>query len=346
MQVRAQQFTKQDSVLRHPAQDFNVFPTPFSNPQIPVTQLENLAEDWLSDCQMRQHSTRTIELRKTQIGRLKWFLNHRNFENCGTKELRAFFAYLTTGHQDSRGRWGYGELHQASQPLRPTTVKTYYAHLQSFFNWLVSEELIRSSPLAPLSIPRAHSDQIQPFTMEQVEALLLATKRASYPQRDEALILFLMDTGVRATELCSLKMRDVDLYACSAQVLGKGNKRRTVCFGRRCARLLRGYLRREFRQSDDPVFTSERGGTALTRSGLLQLIHKTGKRAGIQVTRCSPHTFRHTFAVEFLRAGGNVFTLQQLLGHTGLQITQRYVALAQADIQAQHRQFSPGDCLE
>ena len=157
--------------------------------------------------------------------------------------------------------------------------------------------------------------------------------------------MFLFDTGVRATELCSLKMQDVDLYACHAKVLGKGNKSRSVYFGRRCGRVVRTYLRREFRTPTHPLFTAQHADVALTRSGLLQIVNRLGKRAGIQVTRCSPHTFRHTFAVEFLRAGGNVFSLQQILGHTSLQVTQRYVALAQADIQAQHRQFSPGDRL-
>lgn len=111
---------------------------------------------------------------------------------------------------------------------------------------------------------------------------------------------------------------------------------------------MRAYLRDEDRMPDDPVFISERGdgaGNKLTRWGARQVIERLGKTAGLQSVRCSPHTFRHTFAVEFLRAGGNVFTLKQLLGHTGLQVTQRYVALAQADIQSQHRQFSPGDRL-
>jgi site-specific recombinase XerD len=84
----------------------------------------------------------------------------------------------------------------------------------------------------------------------------------------------------------------------------------------------------------------------LTRSGLLQLIRRLGKAAKIEACRCSPHTFRHTFAVEFLRAGGNVFTLKELLGHTTLTMTQRYVAIAQADIESQHRRFSPADRLK
>lgn len=141
-------------------------------------------------------------------------------------------------------------------------------------------------------------------------------------------------------------MKDVDLYERRAQVVGKGNKRRTICFGRDCGLVLRAYLRNEYRTQDSPLFTTERTEAPLTTSGLLQLVHRTGKRAEIQVTRCSPHTFRHTFAIEFLRAGGNVFALQQLLGHTSLQVTQLYVAQAEADIQKQHRMFSPVDNLK
>lgn len=104
-------------------------------------------------------------------------------------------------------------------------------------------------------------------------------------------------------------------------------------------------MNEEEREKKDPLFLSDRGngaGEGLTRHGLRFLIVRLGKAARLDgSTRVSPHTFRHTFAIEFLRAGGNVFTLQQLLGHTHLAMTNRYVAIAQADITAQHRQFSP-----
>ena len=94
------------------------------------------------------------------------------------------------------------------------------------------------------------------------------------------------------------------------------------------------------------MFLSDRGtraGEALTRNGLAQLIARLGQSAGVEAVRCSPHTFRHTFSVNFLRAGGNVFSLMQFLGHTNPQMTSRYVSLAQADLASQHRQFSPLD---
>ena len=81
------------------------------------------------------------------------------------------------------------------------------------------------------------------------------------------------------------------------------------------------------------------------RVEVAQVIERLGKTAGIQSTCCSPHTFRHTFAVEFLRNSGNAFALKQILGHNGLQVINRYVALAEAAIQTQHRPFSPVDRL-
>lgn len=346
MHDRALHIRKNGSAQREKKGRPQQFPGSSYVEQIATEQLDFLTEDWLSDCEYSQRSERTIELRRVLLGRLQWFLTDRQATDCGRSELRGFFAYLTTGHKQKGGRWGYGNDHGASRPMSSATIRTYYAHLRSFFNWLVGQGIIDVSPLDSLSPPRVNSDQIQPFTKDQSESLLKAAKDGSYPKRDEAILMFLLDTGVRASELCTIKMKDVDLYERHAQVTGKGNKRRTICFGQRCARILRAYLRNEYRTPDHPLFTAERTEAPLTRSGLLQLVRKTGKRAGVQVTRCSPHTFRHTFAIEFLRAGGNVFTLQQLMGHTGLQITQRYVALAQADIQNQHRQFSPVDRLK
>jgi site-specific recombinase XerD len=236
-----------------------------------------------------------------------------------------------------------------TKPVSSRTAFNYHGLLRTLFAWLVSEHVLTSSPMDRINPPIHRKDQVQPFTHKQVQAILDATRRSQHPRRDEAIVFFLLDTGVRASELCGLKMRDLDLGARSCRVVGKGDKERAVCFGRSTAQALWRYLREQEREPDEPVFLSDRGrraGEPLTRSGLLQLIHRLGESAGVQVTRCSPHTFRHTFAIEFLRAGGNVFSLQQMLGHTALHMTNKYVAYAQADIENQHRQFSPVERLK
>jgi len=152
--------------------------------------------------------------------------------------------------------------------------------------------------------PVNRPDQIQPFTEEQIDALLAAAKRSQHPRRDEAIVLFLLDTGVRASELCNLRMKDMDLQGRRCTVVGKGNKTRSIYFGRNTTKALWQYLKENPREEDESVFTSDRGtraGEPLTRSGLLQLMMRLGKAAKIEATRCSSHTWRHTFAVTFLK---------------------------------------------
>jgi site-specific recombinase XerD len=313
-----------------------------TEPAMDVAELARYADGWLLSGEISQHSPRTLELRRMVVGNLLWFLKDRELPSCGTLELRQFLAYLTNGHKEPGGRWGNPQM---TRPVRPRTVRDYHGHLRAFFRWIVSEDGLNASPVDRIPPPVSRPDQIQPFTPDQAQALLLAAKRSKQSRRDEAMLWFMLDTGVRASELCGLRRCDVDFQGRRCTVLGKGDKHRTLPFGGTAAKALWNYLKDEPRDPEEPLFLSQRG-EPLTRSGLLQLIERLGKVAHVEATRCSPHTFRHTFAVEFLRAGGNVFTLQQLLGHTDLKMTNRYVALAQADIENQHRQFSPADRLK
>lgn len=203
--------------------------------------------------------------------------------------------------------------------------------------------------MSRLRPPKASSDQIRSFSDENLIRIERAATESEHPRRNLAIHFLLFDSGMRASELCSLKMRDLDLQGRCCTVVGKGNKRRLVYFGRKTRKAVWNYLKEQPRDADDPVFLADRGKNhqePLTRSGLHQLIQRLGRQAGLQGVRCSPHTYRHTFAIGFLRAGGNVFSLQQLLGHSNLSVTQRYCALAQGDLENQQRQFAPADRLD
>jgi integrase/recombinase XerD len=312
---------------------------------LPVGTLEEQAAGWLDDGKYRQLSPRTLEARRDLVSKLLWFLRQREAERCGLMELRSFLAYMSRGHEEPGGRWGNPRL---TKPVKPSTIETHFVNLRTLFTFLVAEGVIDTSPMDGLKPPVVRDDQVQPFTNEQVAALLEAAHRSRYPRRNEAILYFLLDTGARASELCGLRMRDLDLKARQCRVLGKGNKARTLPLGRQTVRALWAYLQRQEREPGDPVFAGERVGETgepLTRSGLLQIIHDLGQRAGLEAVRSSPHTCRHYFAINFLRAGGNVFTLKEILGHTSLTMVNRYLKIAQADVAAQHRQFSPMDRL-
>lgn len=308
-----------------------------------VPDLSRLANDWLLDGQFRLHSPCTIATRRVFIKNLLWFLKKHNFQQCGSIELKQFFVYLSNGHEEPGGRWGNPQL---KKPLRPISVKDYFVNFACLFDWIVSEGYLETSPLQKMPVPKVCASQIQPLSDAHVSALLEASKNTSSPKRNMAILLLLLDSGLRATELCNLKMNDLDVEVRRCYVLGKGNKHRSVFFGRNTAKALWQYLRAERREPDDFVFYGDRGRKAkepLTRNGLLQLVGRLGHMAGVKAVRCSPHSLRHTYAVSFLRAGGNVFTLREALGHTNLQMTQKYVVVAEADVEAQSKLFSPMD---
>jgi site-specific recombinase XerD len=309
--------------------------------------IERYGQDWINEAEYLLQSPCTIAGKSDSIMRLLWWMRQNHLDECGTKEFRRFFAYIGNGHLTSGGRWGNPRL---TKPASPRTIQYYFNYLRGFCRWLQSENVIDESPMTGLLVPRVERDPIQPFNTEQINALLAAAAQSVQPKRNEAILLFMLDTGVRASELCSLSYKDLELHGSYGQatVLGKGRKKRTLPFSRRAARAMWQYLRDSPRPEHSAVFLSDRGqgaGAPFTRSGLLQLFERLGAAAGIRGVRCSPHTMRHTFAINFLRAGGNTFTLQQILGHTALHMTMKYCAIAQADIENQHKMFSPADRL-
>lgn len=302
---------------------------PVVRSSVPAAELERLSKAWLIAGEISRHSAGTRQNRAGILERFRWFLGERKIATCDTTAVREFLLYV--GGSPS---WpGY----KREAPVKDGTVQTYHRHLRAFFNWLVSEEILDQSPMKRVQEIVNRPDQPDPFTYDEVKRLREATKHSTYQARDDAILHFLLDTGVRVSEMCGLMMDDLDIVGRRATVLGKGNKTRAVYFGNRTARKLFAYAQQEGRLPGQIFFAGEKG--MLSRSGVQQLLERIAARA--QVTKVHPHRFRHTFAVEFLRAGGDWRTLQELLGHTDIRMTQRYVKLVAADLEAGHRRCSP-----
>jgi integrase/recombinase XerD len=163
--------------------------------------------------------------------------------------------------------------------------------------------------------------------------------------RDRAIILVLFDTGLRASELCAITIGDVNIDRSNIKVVGKGSKERVVFFGRRTAKALWRYLVLQLASSkpDDTLFSvgNPDDFRSMSRCVLRTLLKRIGERAG--VPNVYPHRFRHTFAINYLRNGGDLFTLQELLGHSNLEMVRRYARIAQIDCANAHQQASPVD---
>jgi len=273
-------------------------------------------------------------------------------------ELQAFFLYLTS----ARFKPG-GAVDRPPKQLSAKTIRNTHTTLCSLWTWAVKEGYAAENLPRTIDVPTPEPPDIQPLTLAQVHRLINATyyshqwhnspdTQSEIPRRqqlrDRALILFLLDTGIRASELCNLHVRDVDTQAGTASVLGKGRlsggeaKPRTVHIGTRTTKALWAYLadRNATRSPAAWLFVTKQS-TQLDRSNLRHHLAALGTRAGIP--HVHPHRFRHTFAVNYLRNGGDIYTLQKLLGHTSLEMVRRYLHLAEADTANAHRRASPVD---
>lgn len=216
----------------------------------------------------------------------------------------------------------------------PGTVRTRWRGMHRFCGWLVREGELTESPMSNLSPPDAPAPRVPVLTDDELTALIKACQgKRWYDRRDEAVIRFLLDCGVRVSELCGMAVGDVDLDREMALVMGKGSKVRPVYFGARTARALDRWLRDRRRHRwghTNAFFLGERG--PLTPDGVREILKVRGEVAGIR-DRLHPHRFRHTFAHDFLLNGGQGPDLKRLAGWTSDVMLERYGASG-ADVRA------------
>jgi len=242
----------------------------------------------------------------------------------------------------------------AEQTVSDKTLLNYHTGLSSLWRWAVSENLAAANVVRQVEPPKPEERAIVPYTESDVQAILRAIdKSRPYVRtgkrecnhtivnatRNRAIILILLDTGIRASELSELRIKQVDLHNRHIVVMGKGDKERQIPIGPRTGQAIWRYLstRPQARVSDYLMVT--RTGQQLRRDELAHMIADIGDRAGVQGAHV--HRFRHTFAINYLRNGGDVFTLQKILGHSTMEMVRHYLDLAQTDVQAAHRLASP-----
>jgi integrase/recombinase XerD len=213
--------------------------------------------------------------------------------------------------------------------------------IRAFLNYCVRDELLAISPFAKVQMPKLEKRILAAFTATEVQAVL---RSCSY-ERDKALCLFLLDSGVRASELVALKVGDVDLKSGVVIVkMGKGQKARTTYIGAHTRKQLRRYFaERGPVKPEAPAFASLANGNRMTLDGLVQLMGRLQQRSG--VATCSCHTFRRTFALSCLRNGMNIYVLARLMGHADITILRQYLDLIEDDLQEAHARFGAVDNL-
>ncbi len=226
---------------------------------------------------------------------------------------------------------------------RPGGVHAHYRSVKTFLRWYEAEVEPENwrNPIRKVKPPKVPEELLNPVSLDDVAAMLDTCKGGKKADlRDKAILLTLLDTGIRASELCSLDLADADLYAGEIIVrLGKGRKPRAVFAGQKTRRALRAYVKARGQQPG-PLFLS-RTRNRLTYWGLRLLLERRARLAGVAAS--GAHAFRRAFALTSLRNGADTITLQRLLGHSSMAVVLRYVKQTEADLQAVHGATSPVD---
>jgi site-specific recombinase XerD len=321
--------------------------------QITLT-LSQAVRGFFLECRARGLSIHTIKDYRNATNKLiKWLPGDPPIGEVTADDVRRLLDHL--GHKPQS--YEDALIPRPSKPLSKKSLFNIHIALSALWTWAeregaVSEHIIRTIPR-----PKPEKRAIHPYTRAQCVAMLdacehtraylahgtLTSNARPTALRDQAIIRTLLDTGVRASELCRLTIADADIDNNRIKVMGKGAKERILRTGRRATRSVWRYLAAERDpnlNSDDPLFANNIG-ERLTRQALGLLIKRTGNRAS--VPGATPHRFRHTFAINFLRNGGNIYALQASLGHTTLEMVRRYLEIVQADIDSAHSHASPVD---
>lgn len=221
-----------------------------------------------------------------------------------------------------------------------------YRCLQQWFRWLGDEGEIDASPMAKLKPPTSRDVPPEVLTDSQLTAVIEACRGSHWlDRRDTAIVRLFLDSGVRVAELVGMRLSELDLGTSSAMVLGKGSKRRIVPFGAKTTQAIDRYVRARARRPQahtDALWLSTRG--PIGDEGVRAMISMRGRKAGIEGLH--PHLFRHTFAHNWLNAGGQERDLMALAGWSSPAMLGRYGASAAAARALRaHRQYGPGDRL-
>jgi site-specific recombinase XerD len=256
------------------------------------------------------------------------------------EEFRAFFKYLRNEHQTRRG----GQLGDYS-------LLSTWRSLRALWNYLALEMQLTAEQerFFPDRIPMPKVDEeIRPvYTPDMFDALLAACASPSEEQesRNRTLLLMLADSGMRANEVCEMKLSNLEEAQRQAKIMGKGRKMRYVFWSPATAAELGRYLaiRRQRETSHDAIFCELWGEDALTYNALRCMIRRLAKRAGVELPKgASIQALRVTFARNALEKGMEGLYLQQLMGHSDIRTTSRYVREAPAPLKkAYDKIFNP-----
>jgi len=314
--------------------------------------LKSVVNGFVLTKQTEGRSHRTVEFYSENLKRFLWYASRPGWSDdirmLTEWHVREFLGYVA----NERFRWGAEGNGSESCRMRAshTTVHHYFVVLGNFFNWVVREGFVPDSPMVKVKVARPKSRVVKPYSQEEIRRVIAVCDRdyegnaRFLGSRNKAIVLALLDSGVRLSELIGMTVDDVNASNGNIRVMGKGSKERVLRIGKVAQKALWRYLMHRPDNGVEQLWLSEEK-RPLSCGGVQCLIKRLKERAGINGSG-SVHRFRHTFALNFLRVDKNVFNLQYLLGHSELEMVRRYTAtLGMEDALKAHEKASPADMM-
>lgn len=299
--------------------------------EIPSEEAMKLLEAqqvFLSRCHSQNLSELTIDWYTRKLKMLSVFLTEKSvcdIESVSAIHIREYLSLLRQNRQSSE-----------------TVFRTWGA-LKCFFNFLHLDNICKDNPMVRVEKPRRVKSIITPMSILQIHTLLAQPNTKVIEElRDKVLMLLMADSGLRLSEAISLRIDKIFWKDGLVTVMGKGRKERVIPIGETTKRIMGEYAAVR-KPNESPYFFLTRRGYSMKNRYVQVAMKKYGKMAGITGVRVSPHTLRHSFAIMYILNGGDAFSLQNILGHSTLDMVRNYVNLAQNDVTTQYRKFSPID---
>ena len=236
------------------------------------------------------------------------------------------------------------EFIKKSNNLSTKTLAHRLTVINSFYNYLLSENIISINPCYSINMPKIPSKLPEVLSEEEVDKLLDINLVDKYSYRNKAMLELLYATGMRASELTNLKLNNIDLDSCVVRIMGKGSKERIVPINDTTIKYLNIYInnyRKEIlNKKDSEYLFISNALKPITRQGLFKIIKKECIRAGIK-KNVYPHILRHSFATHLLNHGANIRIIQELLGHEDITTTEIYTHLSNETIKKDYEEYFP-----
>lgn len=280
--------------------------------------LEDALEEYEYHCLAKGFTQKTMKNKLQEYKQLKRFLK----EKRGIIELESITVFDLKAHFREKQKAG----------LQPSSIVSMHKMITAFFNWCHNEGYLAENLMRKVERPKVPKKVLKGFTPKEVQSMIEAFSNKEYLEvRNKAIVAMLADCGLRSMEIRGLKTSNVNTT--TLLVNGKGNKERTVFISPKLKKILIRYerLKKEYfadRPTSGDHYFLTYTGNCLSHVALFNIIKEAGRRAKVEEKRVSPHTFRHFYSVQSLsgKNGLDLHSLSMLLGHSSVEITQRYLS--------------------